>query len=323
VADEKDDDVELIPIVEGEEPEKPEVPEKPAEGEEPEVPEKAAEGDEEEDEDERLGDDHEDDGDADASASTNRRRKRREAARIKRDEAKRELEMLRWQNQELARRLGAVEGATLQQNEAELERRYAQTQADLAQAEQIYAKAITDGQGDYAAQAMRIRDAAKAEGERIAGAYNQLKQARTAPQPDARVVNHAAEWVRDNPWYDPQGKDDVSRLAKQIDSTLAAEGFNPASRAYWEELTSRVTKALEPAGGKTPASGGGTPAPSPRGAPPMGGSSQHAPVSTRKNEIRVTPERKAAMVEAGIWDDPVRRQRVLREYQAFDKASAR
>jgi hypothetical protein len=55
----------------------------------------------------------------------------------------------------------------------------------------------------------------------------------------------------------------------------------------------------------------------------MGTSREHAPPSTRRSEIYVTPERKAAMQEAGIWDDPVRRNRVLKEYREYDKSSAR
>lgn len=317
MADEKDDEAELIPIVEGEEPEK---VDPPAEGDEKVDP--PAEGDEEGDEDERLGDDHEDDADADASANSNRRRKRRQQAREKRDAAQRELDMLRWQNAELAKRLGAVESNTLQGHEQALQARYQQMQRDLAQAEDIYAKAITAGEGEHAAHAMKIRDAIKSESEKVEGAYNQLRQQRERPAPDQRVVSHAQEWIRDNPWYDPQGADPVSKLTKQIDTSLAAEGFNPAHRAYWEELTSRVSTALS-TGAKPPANGGGTPTPAARGAPPMGGNSEHAPTSTRKNEIRVTPERKAAMVEAGVWDDPVRRQRMLKEYARYDKEAAR
>jgi hypothetical protein len=29
------------------------------------------------------------------------------------------------------------------------------------------------------------------------------------------------------------------------------------------------------------------------------------------------------MVEAGVWDDPVRRQRMLKEYARYDKEAAR
>lgn len=304
-----EEDEELIPIVEGEEPKPDEKPdEKPDASDEPE--------DEGDDEDERLAT-SEDDSDAEISANAKRRKQRREASRLKREETARELEMLRQQNRDLAQRLGAVEGHAVQSNVQQIEARYTQTLEDIRQAEAIYAKAITDGQGEYAAQAMRIRDAAREEAQRLAQAHQQLKAEK--PGVDPRTASHAQEWLNDNKWYDPSGADPTSALTKRIDAQIAAEGYDPTHRVYWEELTKRVTQAIQPAGGKTPAAG----AAERRSAPPMGTQREHAPTSTRKSEIRVTPERKAAMVEAGIWDDPVRRQRVLKEYREFDKASAR
>ena len=54
----------------------------------------------------------------------------------------------------------------------------------------------------------------------------------------------------------------------------------------------------------------------------MGTSREHAPTSTKK-EVYVTPERRQAMIEAGVWDDPVRRTQMLKAYQAYDRNSAR
>jgi hypothetical protein len=107
-------------------------------------------------------------------------------------------------------------------------------------------------------------------------------------------------------------------MALVSDHELAREGYNPTSREYWEELTARVSDALGE--GDT---GGNTAAPKPRRkAPPTGNTREHAPTST-KREIYVTPERKQAMIEAGAWDDPVKRQSMLRAYQAYDNGSAR
>jgi hypothetical protein len=59
-----------------------------------------------------------------------------------------------------------------------------------------------------------------------------------------------------------------------------------------------------------------------RKAPPTGSGREYAPPST-KNEVVVTPERKQAMVEAGVWDDPVARKRYLKAYQDYDRNTAR
>ena len=143
------------------------------------------------------------------------------------------------------------------------------------------------------------------------------QQASKPPAANPAVVNYAREWMQANPWYDPQGRDRDSALTKAIDNELAREGYDPSSREYWEELTSRVAEAF----GEGEAAS--APASKPRRkAPPTGNTREHAPVST-KREIYVTPERKAAMIEAGVWDDPVQRQRYLKAYQAYDSGSAR
>jgi uncharacterized protein YdhG (YjbR/CyaY superfamily) len=277
-------------------------------------------GDDEPEEDERLGS-SEDDEEHD-SATKRRRKQRREYARQKRDEARAELEFLRQQNAQLIQRVSAVETHALSTNENAIIQRYQQAEADVAQAEQIFAQATSEGQGEYALQAMRIRDAAKAEAERLKALAaqtaqyreQQIAQAQTAPV-QAEVARLADAWKADNPWYDHNGGDEVSALTKQIDAQIAAAGYDPSKRMYWEELTRRVSSALS-SGAKE------APAPS-RNAPPMGTTREHAPPATRRSEIYVTPERKAAMIEAGTWDDPVRRNRTLKEYREYDKSSAR
>lgn len=282
------------------------------------------EGDEEEDhEDERLAE-SEDDSEDDIAASANRekRRKRREMQRRAREAKDRELAMLRDTVAQLSQRISATEGRTVQSDMQALEAAHAKAVREMQQAEAIMAKAIEAGAGDDAAAAIRIRDEAKAEAERLQYQYAQVQQAikqqSAAPQVDPQVVNYAKQWMEANPWYDPQARDRDSALTKAIDGELVREGFDPRSRDYWEELTARVSEAL----------GGGEPEAKPREttpkrkAPPTGNTREHAPVSTRR-EIYVTPERKAAMIEAGVWDDPALRQKYLKAYQEYDRNAAR
>jgi hypothetical protein len=164
---------------------------------------------------------------------------------------------------------------------------------------------------------MRIRDEAIARQQELNNAKTQYEAAKKQPaQPDPTVVNYAAEWMKANPWYDPQARDQDSQITKQIDSNLAAEGYDPRTREYWEELTDRVADVFRETDEKA------APKAKKRKAPPTGRTREHAPVSTKK-EVYVTPERKQAMIEAGVWDDPALRQRYLKAYQAYDKDSAR
>lgn len=272
--------------------------------------------DDDDGEDERLAE-SDDDHDEEVSKNQKRRQKRREVQKRAKENAQRELEMLRNLNADLMRRVSAIETHTANSNAQTLDQRLAQAVNEVQQAEHVIAKATEAGNGDDVVAAMRIRDAAIAHAQQLQVAKQQFEQARqqaAQPQVNPAVVNYAKQWMEANPWYDPQGRDRDSALTKAIDNELAREGYNPTSREYWEELTERVSEAI---------GGGSDPKPKPRRrSPPTGATREHAPPSTKK-EIFVTPERKQAMIEAGVWDDPVLRQRYLKAYQAYDTGSAR
>jgi len=275
--------------------------------------------DDDDDGDERLGDSEDDSDDEIVSRNRIKRQKRREVRQRAKEHADRELSLLREQNETLLRRVSAIEGNTLASNVSAIDQRIAQAQSDVKQAENIIARAVEAGNGVDVATAMRLRDEAQYEAQQLWQQKQQVEQVRQQhanPGPDPRVVNYAKEWMTANPWYDPSGRDEDSAITKVIDNQLAAEGYNPKDADYWHELTRRVASRIGDDETETRAS------PSKRKAPPTGTTREHAPVSTKK-EIYVTPERKQAMVDAGIWDDVPRRNQMLKAYQAYDKSSAR
>jgi len=300
-----EDDDDLIPV------ETP--PEEEAKADdEPEV-----DDDEDDDEEDARLAESDDDHDEEVSKNQKRRQKRREVQKRAKEAAQRELETLRQLNADLIRRVSAIETHTANSNAQTLDQRLAQAVAEVQQAEHVIAKATEQGNGDDVVAAMRIRDQAIYEAQRLNAAkqeFEQTRQQAAQPQANPAVVSYAKQWMDANPWYDPQGGDRDSALTKGIDNELAREGYNPATREYWEELTARVSDAI---------GGNDEPKAKPRRkAPPTGGTREHAPVSTKK-EIYVTPDRKQAMIEAGVWDDPALRQRYLKAYQAYDNGSAR
>jgi hypothetical protein len=236
--------------------------------------------------------------------------KRRQLQKAAKERADRELAYLRQQNAELMRRMSAVEGNTLTQNAAGVQQHLQQALAE--------ARAIEAGNGEDAATALRIRDEAKERASQLSAYKNRFEAAAkeaTAPRADPRVTNYAQQWLSANEWYDPAGRDEDSAITKAIDNALAREGWDPASAEYWHELTRRVANRI----------GDGDDAPArtaKRKAPPTGSGREYAPPST-KNEVVVTPERKQAMIDAGAWDDPVARKRLLKAYQDYDRNSAR
>ena len=117
--------------------------------------------------------------------------------------------------------------------------------------------------------------------------------------------------MEENTWYDPSGADEDSAVVLAIDNKLAQEGYDPRSEEYWDELHNRVKRRL-PEKFKQ--------ARKPTGGPAVGSGREHAPVSTRK-EIYISPERKSALQEAGVWEDPVLRQRYIKKYAEYDRAN--
>lgn len=310
----EDDDIEII-----------EVDTLPAPGAAP--PAKAAEDD---DKDDDKGDEPDDDDDepeederlADKDEETpdpkrQKRIKRREVQKRAKEAAQAELRMLREQNAEFQRRLSAVETNSLQHNETLIDARLSEAKQRIRDAESIHARAIEAGNGDDAVAALRLRDAAAQEAQDLERAKKGVETARTAPPPaDSRVQSLGKQWMDANPWYDPKGSNEDSAITNAIDATLVREGFNPASTDYWQELTRRVSARLNPA--QPRAREDRVTDPGKKRAPPIGASQEHVPTSTRR-EVYVTPERKQAMMDAGYWDDPVKRKQMLKTYAEYDR----
>jgi hypothetical protein len=265
------------------------------------------------DEDSRLAPDNEDREDL-------RRRRREEKVdraqrrkhAIERDKA--ELQRLTQQNEELMRRVQGIEHKNATTEYATIDQQLRATQEEARAAEHIIARAIEAGNGDDVAKAMRIRDSARDKLQQLEYAKNNFKNPGSKPaqtqQPQQLATQLAQDWIKTNPWYKPNTGDERSQKVLEIDQNLANDGYNPNTLAYWRELDKRV-EALDD--DNTQRSG--------KKGPPLGSSREHAPRSTR-NEVYVSPERKQAMIDAGVWDDPPARQRYLKQYAKWDKENS-
>lgn len=243
------------------------------------------------------------------------RKERRDHA-IKRD--KLELDFLRQRNDELERRLTAQEQRSLRQDFDSIDQRLRETQNEIHLAEQVIAKAIAAGNGDDVTKAMRIRDEAMARANQITGYKHQQQQAaRKAPADggmDPRVQRLATDFIKENPWYDPSGRDEDSAIVLAIDGALVRDGYDPTSPDYWDELRNRASRRLPDKFGKQ----ADAPRREARGGPRVGGGKEHVPTSSRK-EVYISPERKQALIDAGVWDDPQLRQRYIKRYAEYDR----
>jgi len=276
---------------------------------------------EDSDEDERLTNKE----DPEREVIRERRRIEKLERKERRDKAmtrdKVELDFLRKRNDDLEKRFSSIEQRqhSADLNQVDVRLREALNEVDMA--EKVIAKAVEAGNGSDVTQAMRYRDQAMQKAAQLNQAkQNAAQQPRKAEGMDDRVMAHAQEFLEDNSWYDPQGRDEDSAIVLAIDQTLVRDGYDPKSEDYWDELRYRAGRRLpERFGEKKPVrkEEPKEPAREARGGPSIGSGREHAPSSTRR-EIYISPERKQALVEAGVWDDPVLRQKYVKQYQRYD-----
>tara|TARA_R100001015_G_C4634988_1_gene202953 strand:+ start:7295 stop:8317 length:1023 start_codon:yes stop_codon:yes gene_type:complete len=247
------------------------------------------------------------------------RKARRETA-IKRD--KTELDFLRSRNDDLERRLTAQERKSQQVELSTYDTAIAQANKEVQMADRVIAKAVETNNGEDVTKAMKYRDQAMQKAQQLSIAKQQASQPQTeAPPVDDRTMYHAQKFMEENPWYDSQGRDEDSAIVMAIDQALSKDGYNPQTEEYWDELTLRAARRLPerfeeediPAKKSTRKTTRKA-----RGGPAVGSGKEHAPTSTRK-EIYISPERKQALMDAGVWDDPVLRTKYVKRYAQYDK----
>ena len=291
----------------------------------------SADADDQQDDDHDEGEDErtassaaEDDGNDDEREAIRERRrleklerKERRDQAIKRD--KLELEFLRKRNDDLERRVTAQEQRAHQVDISTYDAQIANAAKEAEMAERVIAKAVEAGNGKDVAQALKYRDQAMQKVQQLQYAKQQAAQQRPSGQQlDDMTMHYANEFIKENPWYDSQGRDEDSAIVIAIDQSLAKDGYNPQSEEYWDELRKRAARRL-PEKFKTERRDTREER-TPRGGPAVGSGREHAPATTRK-EIYVSPERKQALIDAGVWDDPVLRMKYVKRYAEYDRTN--
>jgi hypothetical protein len=133
----------------------------------------------------------------------------------------------------------------------------------------------------------------------------------TIQAPDPALQRLASGWMQENSWYDPQGRDQDSKVALAIDQTMGEEGFDPRTPDYWSELDRRLQKMLphrytdDVKGRRAPSR--------PRNFV-TGSSRENASSGGGRNTFTLSPDQVRAMKDAGMWDDPEKRAKMIRRY---------
>lgn len=262
------------------------------------------------------GEDHPDDTDAIRAA----RREKRKAKKLYQREQQREKDVrynsLVRQNQELLQRLQAVEQRTHGSELARIDKAIEDQQLRIQYAKMKISEATQAQDGDAMTNAQDMLY----EARRMAEQLDALKKQSMAPQPaqaiapDRAVQRQAAAWMERNSWYDPGGKDEDSQIALVVDKKMAAEGWVPSDPDYWEELDNRLQKRLPHLYNGEERQERDTPVRRPRSVVTGSGRENAASSGGSKTSFTLSAEQVKAMKDAGMWDDPEKRARMIRRY---------
>jgi hypothetical protein len=287
-----------------------------------ELPDDIESPDEQEDDDHAEGGEvsASDDDDHEPEGETELQRVRREKRRAKKNLAKQitsekelKLQLLERQNRELLERLSVVERKTHSADLARIDKAIEDQELRLQYAKMKIAEAATNSDGTAMTDAQEMMYETRRQIEALRG----LKESATKPQqqsaamPDPRLQRLAATWMEKQDWYDPNGRDMDSRVAKQVDEALVAEGWNPNDKDYWDELDNRLQKYLPHRyNARTDVSSSSK---RPRSVV-TGSGREGVNSSSGRNTFTLQPEQVRAMKDAGFWDDPQKRAKMIKRY---------
>jgi len=258
-------------------------------------------------------DDSPDDSDALRDAKRARRKAKRELVKRTNIEKDHKLALLERQNQELLERLSAVERKTHSADIARIDKAIEDTALRLQYAKAKIAEATNMQDGEALAKAQEMWYEARQQVDTL----NNLKKTAVQPQkqqniPDPRLQRNAANWMERNSWYKPDNKDMDSKIAKQVDEELTSEGWDPTREDYWEELDNRLQQYLPHRYNRN-----NDEVPSARSKPRSVVTGSGRESSTRaggSNTFTLNAEQVRAMKDAGYWDDPEKRNRMIKRY---------
>jgi len=255
------------------------------------------------------------------AARREERKLKKQLHREKARESNHLISALKKQNNALADRLAVLEKKTSGAELARVDKAIDDAGVQVEYAKMKMKEAVSAQDGESLVQAQEMLYDAQRKMESLSNiketATRQMSQQpkQNIQLPDPMVQRMAADWMGRNNWYDPQGKDLDSEIAQKIDRTLTEEGFDPTQEDYWEELDERLQKYL-PHRSNT---GYNERNRNQRPRSVVTSSGRESSGGVRPNEFRLTPDRVAAIKEAGMWDNTERRNKMIRKFADWDR----
>jgi hypothetical protein len=223
------------------------------------------------------------------------------------------LQNLQRQNGELMERLSALERKQTGSDLARIDKAIEDQKMRIQYGKTKMAEAAEAGDGNLLNAAEEMVYEARRQAEALEHFKRRSVQApqQQPIQQDPQMQRYASEWVESHgDWYDQMGGNTDSKIALAVDASLIEEGWNPKTEEYWDELDKRLSKVLphrytdiiqerpQKSRPRSVVTGGG----------------REAVSSGGKGTFTLNPDQVRAMKEAGMWDNPEKRARMIRRY---------
>jgi hypothetical protein len=185
-------------------------------------------------------------------------------------------------------------------------------------------EAVSTNDGQAMVEAQDLLDEAKQNLNQLSSLKHQVEQQSQRPAldniklPEPEVQRNAAQWINKNSWYKVDGTDRDSKVTMKASEMLVEEGWDPKDLDFWDELDSRLHKSLPHRYNE--ASDNNSVVRKPRNV--VGSSGREASAAyggTNRTQFVLTPERVNAMKEAGAWDNPQRKQKMIENFMKYDR----
>jgi hypothetical protein len=268
--------------------------------------------------------DHPDDSEAVRAARRARRRSKKDLIRKTNEEKDVRLQAIQRENEDLRNRLSRVEQKTQAYDVGRIDKAIEDQQVRMEYARMKLSEATGSGDGENAVKAQELLYEAREQ----LGQLNRLKKEAGRPAPaaapsiDPGVQRHASTWIERNSWYKPDLSDTDSKIAKQIDEALVKEGWNPGTGDYWDELDNRLQKYL-PHHYNGASDKRDTDRRTPRNTVGSSGREASAAYGGTNRTFTLTAEQVRAMKDAGMWDNPEKRAKMVKRYAAESRNNSR
>ena len=238
------------------------------------------------------------------------------------------MQALQRENEEFKRRLSQLERNTKAEGLVRIDKNIEDASVRLEYAKMKIAEATNNNDGDAMVEAQILMQNAAEEVRQLKQARNQADQELKRPveqnnAPDPNVQRLAAQWMKRNGWYNPANNDSDSKVAKKVDELMAAQGWDATDPDYWDELDARLQKEL-PHRYNSSNDDDSRNVRRPRNVVASSGrEASSAYGGNNRSQFVLSPERVKAMKDAGAWDNPERKAKMVQQFIAYDRANGR